>query len=135
MKKLFIGLMALALAFTAAVSLTGCGPTAGLQEISWDDLKDAKLYDSYGAVTKTVTYASDGTSTSTTSDEATLSGAAVKLAVAGTKASFDVIKALNPNSTGKVCANYDYSKIVTYIYTKDSDGKLVSEGITTYKKK
>ena len=87
MKKLFIGLMALALAFTAAVSLTGCGPTAGLQEISWDDLKDAKLYDSYGAVTKTVTYASDGTSTSTTSDEATLSGAAVKLAVAGTKAS------------------------------------------------
>ena len=135
MKKITLSLLVILMAFAAVVSLTGCGPTAGLDEISFDDIASAKLYDTYGSTTKTVTYASDGSASSTKSDETEMSGAAVKIAIAASKAAIETVKIVYTKSSGKVCANKDYSKIVTYAYTRDSEGKLVSEVIVTYKKK
>jgi hypothetical protein len=129
MKKLFIGLMALALAFTAVVSLTSC--EFGLKEVDFEDIPKAKLFEKYTVETVTYTKASD--SSSTTNGEMT--GEQVRLAIAGTKTAIEAAKILYSKSYGEVKANSNYSKIVTYFYTKNSDNELVTRVVTTYKKK
>ncbi len=135
MKKIFIGLMALALTFTAVISLTGCASGATFEEISWDDLKDAKLYKAYDRSRRTVEYNSKKVATRDTTEEDVIAGELVKIEIAQSKILLDVTKAMLPKTTGKVCANKDYSKIHTYIYIKDNDGNTTSEIITTYRKK
>ena len=127
MKKLFIGLMALALAFTAAVSLTGCD--FGFKEVDFEDIPQAKLFDKYSVTTETYTASSNKTTTET----GELSGEAVRAAIAGTKTAIEVAKALDGHSYGEVKANSNYSKIVTYYYKYNGEN-LVTRIITTYKK-
>ena len=136
MKKFLTSFLILALALGAVVSLTSCGPDAGLEEISFEEIAKAKLYDTYSAVTTTKTYKSDNTlDQKKTTDPEEISGAQVKVEIAAKKVVIDTAKALSAKVTGKVCANKDYSKIVAYVYTRDSNNNLTSEAVTTYKKK
>ena len=128
MKKLFIGLMALALTFTASLALTGCG--LGFKEIDFEDIPQAKLFDKYSVTTETYTASSNKTTTET----GELSGEAVRAAIATTKGLIEVAKALDSHSYGEVKANSNYSKIVTYYYKYNGEN-LVTRTITTYKKK
>ena len=129
MKKIFIGLMALALAFTAAVSLTGCD--FGFKEVDFEDIPQAKLFDKYSVTTETYTASSNKTTTET----GELSGEAVRAAIATTKGLIEAAKAIDKHSYGEVKANSNYSKIVTWFYKYDSDNNLVTRTVTTYKKK
>ena len=134
MKKIFLSLMVFMMAFAAVISFTSCGPTAGLEEISYEDLANAKLSGTYTCTTKTTVYKSDGSKDVKTTEPTSLSAEALKIAVAANKVSVDLLKKASPKSSGKVCANSNYTKIVTYIYTRDDDGKLQSEFVATYKK-
>jgi hypothetical protein len=135
MKKIFIGLMALALAFTAAVSLTGCGPTAGLDELTLDEIASANMSGTYTCVVETKTYNSDGSlKNSSTSDPVEKSAATVKLEMAGMATTIGLVGTATSSAKGRVCANSKFTKIVIYVYTKDSDGRITAESITTYKK-
>ena len=64
-----------------------------------------------------------------------MSGSGVKTAIALSKLSILALKATYSNSYGDVYANKNFSKIVVYVYTKDSDNKLVGKSVTTYTKK
>ena len=135
MKKLFIGLMALALAFTAAVSLTGCGPTAGLDELTLDEITAADISGTYSLVTKTTLYNSDGSvKSSSESDPAEVAGLVVKADMAASAIAIGLTSTVTSNANGRVCANKKFTKIVIYSYTR-SNGKLTSEVIKTYRKK
>ena len=129
MKKLFIGLMALALTFTASLALTGCG--LGFKEIDFEDIPKAKLYDEY--TYETVTYTKANDQSTTTKGE--LTGEGVRASIATAKTAFELIKAVDSKSYCEVKANGDYSKIVTYYYRYNSDNELITRTITTYKKK
>ncbi len=136
MKKFITGILIFALAFGALVSLTSCSPDAGLEEISFEEIANAKLYDTYSAVTTTKTYNSDNSLKSKeTTDPADKTAAQVKSEIALSKVAIETSKLLSDKVTGIVCANKDYSKIVAYAYTRDSKDKLISEVVTTYKKK
>lgn len=135
MKKIVLSLLVILMAFGAVATITSCSPTAGLEEIDFEDIANANLSGTYSVKNVTTTYESDGTSKKSESDVTTLSGSQVKVSVAADKASVEVIKLLFPNSYGEVCANKNYSKIVTYIYTRDSDNKITSKSVTTYSKK
>lgn len=138
MKKLFIGLMALALAFTAAVSLTGCGPTAGLDELTLDEITAADMSGTYSAVRTTTTYTYDSEGKQTSSAETTnlgdKSAVQVKVAMTTAAATIGLTSTLTHNANGRVCANSKFTKIVIYAYTNDSNGRRTFSTVTTYKK-
>lgn len=135
MKKLFIGLMALALTFTAAVSLTGCGPTAGLDELTLDEITAADMSGTYNCVTKNTMFNSDGSvSSSNETNPSEVSAAVVKAEMLKSAAIIGLTSTITSSVKGRVCANSKFTKIVIYAYTKDSDGRTTAETITTYKK-
>ena len=138
MKKLFIGLMALALAFTVALSLTGCGPTAGLDELTLDEITAANMSGTYSAVKTITTYTYDSEGNQSSSSETTnlgdKSAVQVKAAMASAAATIGLTSTLTHNANGQVCANSKFTKIVIYAYTNDSSGKRTLSTVTTYKK-
>ena len=135
MKKHLSILLILAIAFGAICSLTACDPTTGLDPVSFEDIANAKLYDTYNVTSTTITYDSEGQGTSDSSDPDTMNKAAVKAAIAASKLTIEASKIVYSKTYGDVYANKDYSKIVVYIYYRNSDDKLVSKSITTYTKK
>lgn len=135
MKKHLSILLILAIAFGAICSLTACDPTTGLDPVSFEDIANAKLYDTYNVTSTTITYDSEGQGTSESGDPDTMNKAAVKAKIAASKLAIETSKIVYSKTYGDVYANKDYSKIVVYIYYKNSDDKLVSKSITTYTKK
>ena len=135
MKKHLSILLILAIAFGAICTLTACDPTAGLDEVSFEEIANARMYSTYDVSSTTITYNSEGTGTSTSSDPDTMSGAAVKSAIAASKLAIETSKIVYPKTYGDVYANKDYSKIVVYVYYRKSDDTLTSKSITTYTKK
>ena len=135
MKKITLSLLVILMAFAAGISMTSCSPTAGLDEISFEDIANANLSGTYSVSTKTVNYKSDGTVDSSKTEDDTLSAASVKTSIATSKLAIEGLKLISSKSSGRVCANKNYSKIVTYVYSRDNDDHLVYEIITTYTKK
>ena len=68
MKKIFLSLMVIMLAFAAVITITSCSPTAGLEEIDYEDIANANLAGTYTCTTKTIIYNSDGTTTSNSTE-------------------------------------------------------------------
>ena len=135
MKKHLSILLILAIAFGAICSLTACDPTAGLDEVSFEEILKSNFYDSYNVSTKTITYDSDGNKSGETNSSTTLSKLLAKASITADKAAVESAKAISESAKGRVCANKDYSTIVTYIYTVDSNGHITSKIIKTYTKK
>ena len=81
MKKITLSLLIILMAFAATVSFTGCSPTAGLEEITFEEIVDAKLYDSYSVTSKTISY-SNGSKKSEEKSETTMTGTQVKTSIA-----------------------------------------------------
>ena len=137
MKKHLSILLILAIAFGAIFTLTGCpsNPTLGLSEVSFEDILNADLYDSYDVKTTTKTYDAEGNKSSdNTATQENLSKLLVKASLLKDKAAVEVAKKTSSNNNSRVCANKSYSKIVTYAYTDDSNGVTRTEVITTYTK-
>ena len=135
MKKLFIGLMALALTFTVSLALTGCSPTAGLDELTVDEILAADMSGTYTCVVETKTYNSDGSlKNSSTSDPVEKSAAAVKLEMTTSATVIGLAGTATSSAKGRVCANSKFTKIVIYAYTL-SGSRTTAETITTYRKK
>ena len=132
MKKIILSLMVVLMALGAVITMSSCSPTAGLEEIDYEDIANANLAGTYTCTTKTIIYNSDGTTTSNSTEPTSLSGSSVKAAIALSKVSVDTIKAMSPKSSGRVCANANFTKIVTYVYTRNSEGNLIQEYIATY---
>ena len=117
MKKLFIGLIALALSFTAVVSLTGCSPTAGLDELTIEDILAADMSGNYSCVVETKTYNSDGSLQNSTQDEtASVNALVVKADMTTSAGVIGLAGTLTSSAKGRVCANSKFTKIVIYIY-------------------
>ena len=139
MKNTFKTLFAFTLLFGMAFAFTSCmfNPTFGLDEVSFEEIAKADLYDNYNYTieTNTYTYNSDGTSKiDHTSDSGTATAAEVKTTAAAAKVTIEAGKLLKL-AEGRVCANKKFKKIVIYVYKNDKDGNRLSETITTYTKK
>ena len=139
MKNTFKTLFALALLCGFAFIFSSCmfNPTFGLDEVSFEEIAKADLYDNYNYTieTKTYTYNSDGTSKiDHTSDSGTATATEVKTTAAAAKLAIELGKSTN-TAEGRVCANKKFKKIVIYVYKNDKDGRRISEVITTYTKK
>ena len=136
MKKITLSLLVILMAFAAGISMTSCSPTAGLNELTLDEITAANMSGTYSCVTKTTTYNSDGSVKSTDeSDSVEKSAAAVKASMLASAAAIGLTSTVTSNVKGRVCANDKFTKIVIYAYTRDSDGKITAETITTYRKK
>ncbi len=139
MKNTFKTFLALTLLFGFVFAFSSCqmNPTAGLDEVSFEEIAKADLYDNYNCTieTNTYTYNSDGTSKKDhTSDSGTATAAEVKSTAAAAKLTIEAGKLLKL-AEGRVCANKKFKKIVIYVYKNDKDGRRISEVITTYTKK
>lgn len=134
MKKHLSLLLILAIAFGAVCTLTACSPTAGLDEVSFEEILESNFYDSYNVTTKTITYDSDGKTVNEETSSKTLSKLLAKTSIMTDKAAVESAKAITEAAKGRVCANKDYSRIVTYVYTVDSNGHITSQIIKTYTK-
>ena len=133
MKKLF-NVLIITFAFGMVLSLVSCSPTFGLEEVSFEDIANANITGTYNVNSTVSSWDSEGNkSTSKASD--TLSGDAVKTAVAASKVLIAAKKLVYSNSYGNVYANKSFSKIVVYEYIKDSNNKIFGETVTTYTKK
>ena len=133
MKKLFNALM-IALALGMVVSLASCSPTFGLEEVTFEEIADANITGTYNVNSTTSTWDSDGNKSSEKTSD-TMDGAAVKIAIALSKAGIEIAKKTYSNTYGNVYANKSFTKIVVSVYTKDSNNKAVAESVTTYTKK
>lgn len=133
MKNTFKTLFALTLLCSVAFIFSSCmfDPTFGLDEVSFEEIANADLYDNYNYKTESKTYDSDGTHS--TSESGTATATEVKTAAASCKLLIEAGK-LSGLYDGRVCANKKYEKIVIYIYKNDKDGNRIAEGITTYTK-
>ena len=132
-KTLFVLTLLCGIAF--AFASCSMDPTFGLDEVSFEELINADLYDEYNVTTETITY-SDGQVASDDTASGTATATEVKAYAIASKGLIEGIKLLvSENYEGRVCANKKFSKIVVYFYTKTKDGTLTSEVITTYKKK
>ncbi|MBO4857357.1 MAG: hypothetical protein J5527_02445 [Treponema sp.] len=131
-KTLFVLTLLCGIAF--AFSSCQTNPTAGLDEISFEEILKADLYDEYNSKTETITYNTEGQETSHDTESGVVTGAEVKAYATVSKGLIEGIKILTYYE-GRVCANKKYSKIVIYFYTKTKDGTITSEVITTYTKK
>ncbi len=136
MKNTFKTLFVLTLLFGMAFAFTSCmfNPTFGLEEVTFEEIAKADLYDSYNYTIETNTYNSDGSKKDHTSDSGTATAAEVKATASAAKAAIETGKLLKL-AEGRVCANKKFKKIVIYVYTNDKDGNRISEVITTYTKK
>ena len=135
MKKIFLSLMVIMMAFVSMISFTSCGPTAGLDELTLDEISAADISGTYSLVTKTTLYNSDGSvKSSSESDPAEVAGLVVKADMGASALAIGLSSTVTSNANGRVCANKKFTKIVIYSYTR-KDGKLTSEVIKTYKKK
>ena len=136
MKNTFKTLFALTLLCSVAFIFSSCmfDPTFGLDEVSFDEIAKADLYDEYNVTTETNTYNADGTRTSHDVTSGTATAAEVKITAALGKTAIELGKA-SKTAEGRVCANKKFKKIVIYIYKNDSDGNRIGETITTYTKK
>ena len=131
MKNTFKTLFALALLCGFAFIFSSCmfNPTFGLDEVSFEEIAKADLYDNYNYTTETNTYDADGTRTNHEVTSGTATAAEVKITAAAAKV------AINTLTEGRVCANKKFKKIVIYVYKNDKDGHRIGETITTYTKK
>ena len=122
MKNTFKTLFALTLLCSVAFIFSSCmfNPTFGLDEVSFEEIAKADLYDNYNYTTETNTYDADGTRTNHEVTSGTATAAEV---------------AINTLTEGRVCANKKFKKIVIYLYKNDKDGNRIGETITTYTKK
>ena len=136
MKNTFKTLFVLTLLFGMAFTFSSCmfNPTFGLDEVSFEEIAKADLYDKYNYTKETNTYNSDGPTKDHTSDSGTATAAEVKTIAATAKATIEAGKLLKL-AEGRVCANKKFKKIVIYVYKNDKDGNRISEVITTYTKK
>lgn len=136
MKNTFKTLFALALLCSVAFIFSSCmfNPTFGLDEVSFEEIAKADLYDNYNYTTETNTYDADGTRTNHEVTSGTATAAEVKMTAALGKTAIELGKA-SKTAEGRVCANKKFKKIVIYIYKNDSDGNRIGETITTYTKK
>ena len=131
-KTLFIITLLCGIAFAFCSCQTN--PTAGLDEISFEEIAKADLYDEYKVTTDTYSYDDEGAELSHTSTSGTATGDEVKATAAAGKLAIEAGKLLKTHE-GRVCANKKYSKIVIYMYTKNSSGITTEKVITTYTKK
>jgi len=136
MKNTFKTLFALTLLCSVAFIFSSCifDPTSGLEEVSFEDIAKANLYDNYDYTAETNTYDEGGTQTSHEVTSGTATADEVKAAAAAGKIAIEAGKIFKTHS-GRVCANKKFKKIVIYIYTDNSDGKRIGESITTFTKK
>jgi hypothetical protein len=136
MKNTFKTLFALALLCSVAFIFSSCifDPNFGLEEITFEEITKAELYDNYDYTIETNTYDSDGTQTKHEVTSGTATAAEVKATALTGKATIEAGKLLKTYSGG-VRANKKFKKIVIYIYTNNSDGKQIGSVITTYTKK
>ena len=136
MKKIILSLMVALLALGTVITMSSCSPTAGLDELTLDEITAANMSGTYSCVTKTTTYNSDGSvNTSSESDPSEVSAAAVKTSMLASAAAIGLSSTISSSVKGRVCANSKFTKIVIYAYTRDSDGHITAETITTYRKK
>ena len=136
MKNTFKTLFALTLLCSVAFILGSCSmnPTFGLEEVSFEEIAKADLYDEYNCTIETNTYDADGKQTSHDVTSGTATAAEVKSTAAAGKLTIEAGKLLK-TAEGRVCANKKFKKIVIYIYKNDKNGKRIGEVITTYTKK
>ena len=136
MKNTFKTLFALALLCSVAFIFSSCmfNPTFGLDEVSFEEIAKADLYDNYNYTTETNTYDADGTRTKHEVTSGTATAAEVKTTAAAAKLAIELGKSTN-TAEGRVCANKKFKKIVIYVYKNDNDGHRIGETITTYTKK
>lgn len=131
MKNTFKTLFAFTLLFGMAFAFTSCmfDPTFGLDDVSFEEIAKADLYDNYNYTIETNVYDTDGTRTSHEVASGTATAAEVKITASTAKL------AINTLTEGRVCANKKFKKIVIYVYKNDEDGHRIGETITTYTKK
>jgi len=132
-KTLFVLTLLCGIAF--AFASCSMNPTFGLDEVSFEEIINADLYDEYNVTTETIIY-SDGQVASDDTASGTATATEVKTYALTSKGLIEGIKILATDYyEGRVCANKKFSKIVIYFYTKTKDGTMTSEVIKTYKKK
>lgn len=108
-------------------------PTFGLEEITFEEILEADLYAKYNVSYEFITYNKDHTVKNRETSTGVLTSDKVKASLTGLKASIELAKVTHL-AGGKVCADKNYKKIVSYSYTYDTDGNLTREDITTFKK-
>ena len=136
MKNTFKTLFALTLLCSVAFIFSSCNsnPTFGLEEISFEEIAKADLYDEYNYTTETNTYdPANGDRLTHKVFTGTNTGEQVRSTAASWKLEIEAGKLFKLHS-GRVCADKKYRKIVIYMYTYD-DEKLTSEVIATFTKK
>ena len=111
MKKLFNALM-IALALGMVLSLVSCGPTFGLEEVSFEEIADANITGTYNVNSETTTYDADGNGKTVSANPDTVDGAAVKIAVAASKLAINASKLVYSKTYGNVYTNKSFSKIM-----------------------
>ncbi|MBO4533691.1 MAG: hypothetical protein J5726_08375 [Treponema sp.] len=135
MKKILLSLMVALMALGTVITMSSCSPTAGLDELTLDQITAANMSGTYSCVVETKTYNSDGSvKTAEKSDSSEVSAAAVKTSMLTSAAAIGLSSTISSSVKGRVCANSKFTKIVIYAYTKDSSGHITAETITTYKK-
>ena len=135
MKNSFKLFFVTALLFGIVLSFGSCkmDPTFGLEEKSFVDILNADLYAKYNVSYEFISYNKDHTVKSRNTSSGVKTSDQVKLSLEGLRITIDGAK-LTHLSDGKVCADKNYKKIVSYLYSYDRDGNLTSEEITTFKK-
>ena len=136
MKKHLSIILILAIAFGAICTLASCNdPTAGLDEVSFEDILNADLCSSYDIQTVTKTFDAEGHQTD--KDETITKDVGksnVKILLLKDKVAVETAKKTSENNKSRVCANKSYTRIVTYAYTVDSNNVTRLSVITTYTK-
>ena len=120
MKKLFNVLIAFAVLAAGLVCFSSCSPTAGLEEVSFEEIANAKMSGTYTCYKSVYVRDSDGeviSSSKETTEKVSY------ITVKTTAATVALLCDLSGHD-GVVYANDKFTKVTIYDYTIDSETKV-----------